>query len=348
MTLLAAWTGRRPEGRRVATAGNPKAPVAKWAIRRAHRLAQVPSPYKVAPVNSSRMHRLGLVVHPRREIDNALAGLQSWSDAHGVDLVQVPAAGQERRVAKAGDAAACDLIVALGGDGTTLAAIRTAAAAGKPVLGVACGSLGALTAVSAGDLDKALERVAAGDWTARRLPALEVSSDGAEPLVGVNDLVVVRQAAGQISASVRVDDELFIRFAGDGMVVATPLGSSAYTLAAGGPVLAPGGSGLVFTPLAPHGGCCPPLVAGPESRLTIELDPAHGGARIELDGQIRARVDPLEPRTLSVALRPDHATLVALGGEEPLLTGLRRRRVLMDSPRMLARDDRAALASRSG
>ena len=243
----------------------------------------------------------------------------------------MPAAGQERRVAKAGDAAACDLIVALGGDGTTLAAIRTAAAAGKPVLGVACGSLGALTAVSAGDLDKALERVAAGDWTARRLPALEVSSDGAEPLVGVNDLVVVRQAAGQISASVRVDDELFIRFAGDGMVVATP-----------------GGSGLVFTPLAPHGGCCPPLVAGPESRLTIELDPAHGGARIELDGQIRARVDPLEPRTLSVALRPDHATLVALGGEEPLLTGLRRRRVLMDSPRMLARDDRAALASRSG
>jgi NAD+ kinase len=127
-------------------------------------------------------------------------------------------------------------------------------------------------------------------------------------------------------------------------VVGTQLGSSAYTLAAGGPVLAPGGSGLVFTPLAPHGGCCPPLVAGPDSRLEIDLDPGHGGARIELDGQIRDRVDPLAPRTLTVALRPDHATLVALGGEEPMLTGLRRRRILMDSPRVLARDDRQAAA----
>ena len=150
------------------------------------------------------------------------------------------------------------------------------------MLGVACGSLGALTAVTAADLDDALARVAAGDWTERRLPALEVGADEPEPLLGVNDLVAVRQSAGQISASVYVDGELFIRFAGDGLVVATPLGSSAYTLAAGGPILAPGESGLVFTPLAPHGGCCPPLVAGPQSRLTIELDPAYGGARIEL------------------------------------------------------------------
>jgi NAD+ kinase len=138
---------------------------------------------------------------------------------------------------------------------------------------------------------------------------------------------------------------LFIRFAGDGLVVATPLGSSAYTLAAGGPVLAPGGSGLVFTPLSPHGGCCPPLVVAAESRLTIELDPGHGGARIEVDGQVRERADPLQPRTLAVSLRPDHAVLVALGGEEPLLAGLRRRRVLIDSPRVLARDDREAASS---
>jgi NAD+ kinase len=289
------------------------------------------------------MQRLGLVVHPRREIDSALATLHSWSDEHGAELVQVPAAGQERRVAEPGDPAECDLIVALGGDGTTLAALRTAAAVGKPVLGVACGSLGALTAVTADDLADALNRVAAGDWTPRRLAALEARSEGIEPLVGVNDLVVIRQGAGQISASVHVDGELFIRFAGDGLVVATPLGSSAYTLAAGGPVLAPGESGLVFTPLAPHGGCCPPLVAGPRSELTIELDPAHGGARIELDGQIRTRVDPLQTRILTVTMRPDHATLVALGGEEHVLAGLRRRRIIMDSPRVLARDDRTAV-----
>jgi NAD+ kinase len=284
--------------------------------------------------------RLGLVVHPRRELRRAFDTIEAWTDERGVDVVQVPAHGQHRRVAVPGDAADCDVIVALGGDGTTLAALRTGAAAGKPVMGVACGSLGALTAVTAGDLAEALDRLAAGDWTPRSLPALAVEQDGVETLTGLNDLVVVRQGAGQVSAEVRVDGELFIRFAGDGLVIATPLGSSAYTLAASGPVLAPGATGIVLTPLSAHGGCCPPLVAGGESRLTIELYPGHGGARIELDGQIQARVDPLAPRTLEVGLRREHATLVVLGGEEPMLAGLRRRRVIIDSPRMLARDDR--------
>ena len=293
-------------------------------------------------MDAGRIARLGLVVHPKRELDDALATIGRWSAEHGIEVVQVPADGQERRVADPGDPATCDMIVALGGDGTTLAALRTGAAVGKPVLGVACGSLGTLTAVTADDLVDALDRVHAGDWTPHRLPALSVDSDGAEPLRAVNDLVLVRQGAGQVSAEVRVDGELYVRFAGDGLVVATPLGSSAYTLAAGGPVVAPGGSGLVLTPVAPHGGCCPPLVAGADSRIEILLFPGHGGARIELDGQIRGRLEPPEPRTLEVTLRPDHATLVALGGEEPMLEGLRRRRVIIDSPRMLARDDRAA------
>jgi NAD+ kinase len=293
------------------------------------------------------IQRLGLVIHPRREVAVAVDALVAWGDAHGVELVQVPAPGQKRHFVPAGDPATCDLIVAVGGDGTTLAALRTAAAAGKPVLGVACGSLGALTAVGGDDIAHALDRFSAGDWLPRRLPALIVESDGEDPQVGVNDLVVVRQGAGQIAVAVRVDGELFIRFAGDGLVIGTQLGSSAYTLAAGGPVLAPGSSGLVFTPLAPHGGCCPPLVTGPAGRLEIDLDPGHGGARIELDGQIRDVVEPLSHRTLTISLRPDHATLVALGGEEPMLAGLRRRRLLIDSPRVLARDDREATAVRA-
>jgi NAD+ kinase len=287
------------------------------------------------------LRRLGLVVHPRRAISNAVAIVQDWSDANGAELVQIAAHGQDRRVAELGDVAGCDLVVAIGGDGTALAAVRLAAPAGKPVLGVACGSLGALTVVDADRITEALDRVAAGDWSARRLPALVVESDGQETLTGVNDLVIVRQGASQVIVGVRVDGELFVRFAGDGLVIAAPLGASAYTLAAGGPMLAPGGSGLVFTPLAPHGGSCPPLVAGPGSRLDIELEPGWGGARIELDGQVHGLVDPQAPRALSATLRADHATLVALGGEEPLFAGLRRRGILMDSPRIRARDARA-------
>jgi NAD+ kinase len=296
-------------------------------------------------MDARRLQRLGLVIHPRRDVAGAFDALAAWSEAHGVDVVQVSAPGQDRHLAPPGDPATCDLLVSLGGDGTTLAALRTAAAVDEPVLGVACGSLGALTAVGAADVAAALDRVVAGDWHARRLPALLVESDGAEPQVAVNDLVIVRQGAGQIAAAVHVDGELFIRFAGDGLVVGTQVGSSAYTLAAGGPVLAPGGEGMVFTPLAPHGGCCPPLVTGPGSRLELHVEPGHGGARIELDGQINDHVEPLEPRTLSVVLRAEHATLVMLDGAEAMLAGLRRRRVLIDSPRMLARDDREAAPS---
>ncbi len=284
------------------------------------------------------MERMGLVVHPRRELDSALETLREWSAAHGTDIVQVPAVGQDREVAPKGATEDCDLIVALGGDGTTLAAMRAAMPARKPVLGVACGSLGALTAVKAPDLDEALDRVASGDWIPRALPALEITGESAH--AGVNDLVIVRQGAGQVMAEVEVDGELYIRMAGDGLVIATPLGSSAYTMAAGGPILAPRAGGMVVTPLAPHGGCAPPLVTAADSILRVKLDPGNGGARLELDGQIEAIIDPRSPQDLEVRLRPDLATLVSLGGEETMLAGLRRRRIVLDSPRILARDDR--------
>ena len=284
----------------------------------------------------------GVVVHPSRDVEQALVTLQGWCAAHDVRLIRVPTPGQERRVAEPGDPAECDLVVALGGDGTTLAAIRAAAAVDRPVMGVACGSLGALTAVTAAHVDEALDRVAGGEWIARHLPALELSRAGGDgPLCAVNDAVLVRQGAGQVTCEVRVGGELYVRFAGDGLVLATPLGSSAYTLAAGGPVVALESAGLVCTPLAPHGGCCPPLVTGARSEVEIRLDPGYGGARVEVDGQILDHADPLTPATFTGRLRDGYATLVALGGEESLLAGLRRRRILMDSPRVLARDDRA-------
>src|SRR6185503_7980191 len=141
--------------------------------------------------------------------------------------------------------------------------LHAAAPGGKPVLGVACGSLGALSSVTADKLDEALDRVAAGDWRPRALPALSAEHDGAEPLHALNDLVLVRAGAGQVLIEVTVDGERFVGFGGDGLVAATPLGSSAYTLAAGGPMIAPGSRGLVITPLSPHGGFCPPIVVQP-------------------------------------------------------------------------------------
>ena len=212
------------------------------------------------------------------------------------------------------------------------------------MLGIACGSLGALTAVTADRLDDALDRVARGDYAEHRLPTL-VAAHGDEEMTALNDLVLVRAAAGQVMFEIEVDGERFIRLAGDGVVAATPLGSSAYTLAAGGPLLAGGAIGLVVTPLSPHGGVCPPLVTGPDSRVTVRFDAGNGGARVELDGQVHRSSSRAPGSTLELRIEQAFAALVSLGEEESPIAGLRRRRILMDSPRVLARDDRDAQAA---
>jgi NAD+ kinase len=286
------------------------------------------------------VERVGLVVHPVRDLERALATIAGWAREHGVEVVQLDAGSQERRVAARGSADACDLVLAVGGDGTVLASIRAAAAAGKPVLGVSCGSLGALATVAAPHVGEALDRFDEGAWSPFEVPALVVTPEGGDGILAFNDLVLVREGAGQITASVSVGDVLYGRIAGDGLVVSTHLGSSGYGMAAGGPVIAPGSDVFAMTPLAAHGGCVPPLVMAADALLRLDVDPGHGGARAEIDGQ-RAEVGAWR---IDVVLRAAAATLVRLGDEEPMLSGLRRRGIVSDSPRILARDARARLA----
>jgi NAD+ kinase len=282
--------------------------------------------------------RVALIVHPTRQVDRALAAVTGWAADNGVDVVQLAVDGKRHReLAAPGTVQEGDLVVAVGGDGTVLASLRVAAAQGAPVLGVACGSLGALTAVAADRIADALQRVWTGDWIARSLPALAIGPADAPHDWAANDFVVVRRGAGQLVADVAVDDELYARVAGDGLVVATALGSSAYSMAAGGPLLAPDTAAFVCTPLAMHGGSAPPLVVPGDAVVTIEVHPGFAGFDVEIDGREREG----EARSFRLALHPDKSTLVTFGGSGRGLTGLRKRRLIADSPRVLARDDRA-------
>jgi NAD+ kinase len=280
--------------------------------------------------------QLGLVVHPRRELGEPLDAVRGWAAANGVAVGQVPIHGQPRRVADTVDVASCDLLLALGGDGTTLTALHAAAPVSRPVLGIACGSIGVLTSVAADRLRSALEQVAQGRWTARILPGLDVAAESGEARVAINDFVAIRDGTGQVITAISVDGELYARTAGDGVVVATPLGSSAYTMAAGGPILGPGTQGMVLMPLASHGGVAPPLVVGPESRVSLSVEPGYGGGRFEIDG----RELPAPAPRVTISQRREYATMVTLADQEPLLTSLRRRGLVVDSPRILARDAR--------
>jgi NAD+ kinase len=295
-----------------------------------------PQPHAGGP-SGEAPRQIGLVVHPSRTIDRPLRLLREWSAAHGVEMVQIAASYSQRRVAEEGDAAASDLIVSIGGDGTTLAALRSAAAAERPVLGIACGSLGALATVTVPDVTRCLDRFSRGEWRPRFFPALSVTRGDEGPLFALNDVAVVRAGGGQVRVTAHVDGSLYARIAGDGVVVSTPIGSSGYTTSARGPLILTGVDGFVFTPLPTHGGFCPPLVIGPNSLLQLDVSPGFGGARLEVDGQVASD----RAGALTIGLRPGAARMVTFPDQETLLAGLRRRGIIVDSPRVAADRDRS-------
>jgi NAD+ kinase len=296
-------------------------------------LPSISTPQPVAdPVSAGLPQRIGLIVHPSRTVDRPLRLVREWSEEHGVEVVQVPAAYSQRQVADPGEPGESDLIVSIGGDGTTLAALRSAAIVQRPVIGIACGSLGALATVSVPDVTRALERFSRGDWQPRRFPALWVAREDGEPLFALNDVAVVRDGGGQVRVSAHVDGGLYARIAGDGAIVSTPIGSSGYTISAGGPLLASGIDAFVLTPLPKHGGFSPPLVVGSHSVLVLEVTAGFGGARLEVDGQLADQ----GVRSLTLTMREGMATMVSFPGQETLLAGLRRRRIILDSPRVAA------------
>jgi NAD+ kinase len=288
--------------------------------------------------SASALRQVGLVVHPTRPLTRVLETIATWAPAHGVAVGQVRFPDQEREVAEPVDPAVCDLLIALGGDGTALHALHAGAPASRPVLGIACGSVGVLTSVRADRAAWALEQIVEGRWSRHAIPGLEIAWSEAGAGVAINDLVMVRDGPGQAVVSIAVDDVLYAEVAGDGIVVATALGSSAYSMAAGGPILAPGADAMVVTPLAPHGGCAPPLVAGDASQLAITIEHGYRGIRCELDG----RTVVSEGRRVTVRHRRDYAVMVELSDQEPRLTGLRRRGLVLDGPRVLIRASRSA------
>lgn len=150
------------------------------------------------------MQRIGIVIHPTRPVLDAVRVVNTWTSARGLELVQVPA-GDQPQVAAAGTVSGCDLIVALGGDRTILKALHASASAGTPVMGVAYGSLGALTTVPTHELERALDRFATGAWRPRPLAALVVRAAEETLASAVNDIVVARGRGTQLRVDVSVD-----------------------------------------------------------------------------------------------------------------------------------------------
>ena len=174
-------------------------------------------------------------------------------------------------VSEAGKAAH-DVVVVLGGDGTMLAAVHQFP--GVPLLGLNLGSLGYLASVEESHFEDAIRSLAEGRFKVSQRTALKVRG-----LNALNDVVVSRGGGTghAIRLNFRVDGEPVTRFVADGLVVATPTGSTAYSLAAGGPVLMPASQSLVVTPVCPHALSSRPLVLKDSARMEIAADVREDG-----------------------------------------------------------------------
>lgn len=193
---------------------------------------------------------------------------------------------------------AADAVVVFGGDGSLLATVRRMGQNQRPVLGINRGRLGFLTAFEYDQVDRALDLLLAGQLQSADRPLLlchVVGPDGATsaPMLAVNDVVLGRAGAGgMIIVEARRDELLLGAYRGDGLIAATALGSTAYSMAAGGPVLAPDLEALVLTPLASHSLNARPLVMPIGSGLHMDLleTSAVDYGYCQIDGQVQLQV----------------------------------------------------------
>jgi NAD+ kinase len=261
------------------------------------------------------VHSVGLVLHPLRNCGEATGAVMEWAAARGAKVYGVPEeiarVHGATAVSPADLAAQCDLLVSLGGDGTMLRAMRLADGQQVPVLGVNLGRLGFLAEVDIPELPAALSAIDMKQFTAESRLALDADIDG-RTLTAFNDVAVVRvPGQGSARVSLLVDGSPFVGYAADAVVVATPTGSTAYSFAAGGPIVSPSVEALLVTPAAPHSAYNRGLILSTEDTLALQILPSSGRLAVEVDGIVARYVGPAD--RIDLQTRPDAARVIRFG-----------------------------------
>ena len=241
------------------------------------------------------MHRVGFILKPdKTEAGVLLEELVPWLRAQG----HVPVVTAEDQISPVGCevvpeeelGAAIDLAVVLGGDGTMLRAARLVADHGRPVLGINLGQLGFLVGFAPKNAQQALAEAMSGALTQTRRMRLAVTfrRHGADPVIryALNDAVLHQGAMARlVEVEAFVDDEFVASYRADGLLVATPTGSTAYNMAAGGPIVLPGQAAMTLTPICAHALTHRPLVISASNTIRLQLGADVRGVLITVDAQ---------------------------------------------------------------
>jgi NAD+ kinase len=267
---------------------------------------------------------IGLVV--KRDRPQALAiarELSAWiASRQLVALAETDLAGELKAEARSREELArrADLVVVLGGDGTLLRIARLIGDRETPILGINLGALGFLAEATTDEAQASLERVLAGDYEADRRITLEATvtdrAGAGKPggaMRALNDVVINKRALSRmLELEVVANREPFCFYRADGLIVATPTGSTAYALSAGGPIVFPTLGVMVLAPICPHTLSNRPVVLPDSFEIEVRVRTADGGAAVALDGQEMAtlgaadRVKIRKGKSAVVLVRSSH------------------------------------------
>src|SRR5215470_10290241 len=249
-------------------------------------------------MTSHVIQRVGIISRPRRgDLAAVMPALLKWWKARGIEThydeesaTSLDATAASKALPRETLAQSSDLLLVLGGDGTLLAAARVAAPRGIPILPVNLGSLGFLTSFTLEDLYPALEDALADRFSISERVMLNAELHRGGKTIDrrnvLNEAVVNKGAlARMIELELRIDGDFVCRYRVDGLIVATPTGSTAYSLSAGGPIVHPAVESIVITPICPHTLSDRPIVVDDKCRVELKLTGPAESVYLTLDGQ---------------------------------------------------------------
>ena len=239
--------------------------------------------------------RLGIIAKPNEPRASTVAGtIAEWTERHGVTLLVdnslsvVPPSSNPAPQEEV--AASSDMLVVLGGDGTMIGAARLVSGRGTPVLGINLGWLGYLTEFAVEETVLALDHLLSGDYETERRMMLDwecLRNDvrvGAETVL--NDVAINRSALSRVIAiDCWIGNRAVTTYRGDGLIVATPTGSTAYNLSAGGPIVYPGTEAICLAPICPHTLTNRPIVLPDTVEVSLRIDTREQEVMLTSDGQ---------------------------------------------------------------
>lgn len=241
------------------------------------------------------MKSIGIIANVRKELTRGVVEeIIGWAGKNGFDSFiceeLTPLVGhKEKSLSREELGKTSDVLISLGGDGTMLASARAVGQNQTPILGINLGGVGFLTEINSNDLCNTLNKLKSGDYFIEKRMVLESEVEGVGKLdqYALNDVVLDKgEVARLFLLHLYLQDEFICSYSADGLIISTPTGSTAYCLAAGGPIINPRMNAIIVSPICPHTLASRPIVFSENETLKVVVELSSRHAVLTIDGQV--------------------------------------------------------------